>query len=83
MKYVGKQLRKCSLTGCERTAEFLSPTKRLYCPLHAQYLVVGGQLLKEENELREKILEEEREGPKVQEQLDFDQWFEKHYPEDK
>jgi len=82
MRYVGRQNRRCSLAGCERIAEFMSTSKRLYCPLHAQYLVVGGQLLKEENELREKLAEM-AEKDQVDEMLDFDAWFEKHYPEEK
>jgi len=81
MRYVGKQLRKCSLNGCESTAEFLSESHRLYCPRHAQYLVVGGQLLREENELREKLTEAKEED-QVLEQLDFDAWFAKYYPEE-
>jgi hypothetical protein len=81
MRWIGKQNRHCSLNKCERIAEFISDSKRLYCALHAQYLVVGGQLLKEENELREK-LQEKAEADQVEELLDFDQWFEKHYPEE-
>lgn len=83
MRYVGKQNRRCSLQACERVAEFISETSRLYCPLHAQYLVVGQQLLKEENELRAKLMETATEEDQVLEQLDFDAWFEKHYPEEK
>jgi hypothetical protein len=78
MRWIGRQNRYCSLNRCERIAEFISDSKRLYCPLHAQYLVVGGQLLKEENELREK-LQEAAEADQVEEQLDFDAWWEKHY----
>jgi hypothetical protein len=82
MRFVGKQLRRCSLPGCEKTAEFMSQSKRVYCPLHAQYLVVGGQLVREERELREKLAEA-REQDQVDELLDFDSWFNKHYPEEK
>lgn len=80
MRYIGKQNRYCSLARCERFAEFMSDSKRLYCALHAQYLVVGGQLLREENELREALTKEnQEEANAVAEQLDFDQWFEKHF----
>jgi hypothetical protein len=78
MRYIGRQNRRCSLNKCERVAEFASDSKRLYCSIHAQYLVVGGQLLREENELREK-LQEAAEAGQVEELLDFDAWFEKHY----
>lgn len=78
MRFIGRQNVRCSLTRCERTAEFISDSKRMYCPLHAQYLVVGGQLLREENELREKLAEH-AEAEQVEEQLDFDQWWEQRY----
>jgi hypothetical protein len=79
MRFVGKQLRRCSLSQCERTAEFLSSTHRLYCKMHAMLLMAGGQILKEENELREQMLENEREAGPIGEQLDFDEWWEKLY----
>lgn len=56
----------------------MSDTKRVYCAMHAQYLIVGGQLLKEENELREKLAEH-AEADAVEEQMDFDTWWEVHY----
>lgn len=57
----------------------MSDTKRVYCAMHAQYLVVGGQLLREENELREKLAEYAAEGNAVEEQLDFETWWEMRY----
>jgi hypothetical protein len=83
MRYIGRQNRRCSLNKCERIAEFTSDSKRLYCSIHAQYLVVGGQLLKEENELREALSKQSiEEAEMVESQLDFDEWFEKKYPKE-
>lgn len=82
MRYIGKQNRYCSLARCERYAEFISDTKRVYCRMHAQFLLVGGQLLKDENDLREKLAEH-TEAEMVEEQLDFDSWYERHYGPDK
>jgi hypothetical protein len=80
MRYIGRQNRLCSLNKCERIAEFTSDSKRLYCSIHAQYLVVGGQLLKEENELREALSKQAlEEAEAIESQLDFDLWWEKHY----
>ena len=84
MRYVGKQNRRCSLNLCERVAEFISDSRRVYCAVHAQYLVVGGQLLREENELREALSKQSiAEAAEIEEQLDFDSWFEKRYGKNK
>lgn len=84
MRFVGKQIRRCSLPNCERTAEFLSSTLRLYCKMHAMFLLAGSQILKEENELREEMGKAAHdEADTIAEQLDFDEWWEKHYGPDK
>jgi hypothetical protein len=54
----GGTLRKCSLKGCEKHAEF-SYGQQLLCEKHARFVMVGQHIVSDENAARMDMQEKE------------------------